>query len=51
MQVICVWSDYTWCYEEDLESYTHMSDDYMRISVPNDVEDIDVWLHEIRPQG
>lgn len=25
---ICVWSDGTWCFREEVHSYTHMSDDY-----------------------
>ena len=29
-EVICRWSDGTWCYKEDLEEYlTFMSDDFM----------------------
>ena len=25
---ICLWSDGTWCYYEELEEMTHMSDDF-----------------------
>lgn len=25
---ICLWPDGTWCYGEDLDEYTWMSDDY-----------------------
>lgn len=48
---ICVWADYTWCEEQDVEQYNWKSDDYMILAVPDDVEDIDAWVEETKPQG
>ncbi len=30
---VMLWPDGTWCYREDLEEYSHMSDDYQVIPV------------------
>jgi hypothetical protein len=54
VEKICVWPDYTWCYEEDLEEYSHLSDDFMLLEIPEELEDdeeIDAWLERTRPQG
>ncbi len=50
---IAVWADYSWIDldEEEIEEYSHKSDDYMVLDVPDDVEDVDVWLAETKPQG
>lgn len=38
-ETVCVWSDGTWCYLEDLEDYlTFMSDDYFLMNVTIDFE-------------
>ena len=34
MKVI-VWADGTWCFDEELEEMTHLSDDYMSIELPD----------------
>jgi hypothetical protein len=31
---ICVWPDGIWCFQEDVETYSWMSDDYSILSVP-----------------
>ena len=28
MKIIYIWSDGTWCYEDEIWQYSHMSDDY-----------------------
>lgn len=40
---ICVWPNGTWCYHDELEEMTHMSDDFERIAMPADAsfEDCD----------
>jgi len=30
---VCVWSDGTWCYQDDVESYSFMSDDYVLLFI------------------
>ena len=39
MDTICVWSDSTWCYLNDLEEYSWMSDDYVLVKCPEGQED------------
>ena len=33
LEDLFVWSDYTWCYREELEQMAHMSDDFRIIYV------------------
>ena len=35
---IAIWCDGTWCYVEDLDQYTWMSDDYAISEVPEDID-------------
>lgn len=30
---LCVWADGTWCYVEELETMTHMSDDFRIVPI------------------
>ena len=43
---IIAWADNTWEYREDFdpEDYAHMSDDYVIIHVPADLDDEEVWV-------
>ncbi len=36
---ICLWSDGTWCEIDNIEEYSWMSDDYMKIDVPEEYRD------------
>ena len=47
---IYVWPDYMWCEEEFLGEYECFGDDFMVIDVPDDVEDIDEYLDNVRMQ-
>ena len=40
--LICAWPDGTWCLKEDIEEYTHMSDDYFIVSVPEECDDEEI---------
>lgn len=44
--VIYVWPDGTWCFDDERESMTHMSDDCKRLEVPDDVDDIDGFARD-----
>lgn len=33
LEDLCIWADGTWCYREDLEEMSFMSDDYEVVSV------------------
>ena len=48
---IAVWADYTWCEEDDIENYHWMSDDYMLLECPVELQYVDRWLVETKPQG
>ena len=37
METICIWSDGTWCYEDDIWQYGYMSDDYETSEVDESV--------------
>lgn len=43
---ICVWADGTWCYGEELEEMTHMSDDF-RVIKYSDFPDSEYWKFHI----
>jgi predicted transglutaminase-like protease len=45
MEFICVWSNGTWCYEEEVESMTHLSDDYYWIDA-SAIENIEEFVTE-----
>ena len=45
MEFICIWSDGTWCYQEEVQEMNHMSDDYYIVDV-FDIEDIDSFVDE-----
>lgn len=47
---ICVWPDYMWCEAEFIEELDAFGDDFMVIDIPDDVEDVDEYLDETRPQ-
>lgn len=56
MQTIFVWPDYTWMDEDDWRrsdesGFDSKSDDYMVLDIPDEIEDIDAWLQENKPQG
>lgn len=36
---ICLWSDGTWCEIDNIEEYSWMSDDYIKIDVPEEYWD------------
>ncbi len=36
---IFVWPDGTWCYPENIEEYSHMSDDYARVNVDKTIDE------------
>lgn len=38
MERIYIWADGTWCYEEELEQMTHMSDDHALVTLLDDEE-------------
>ena len=48
MDKVAVWCDGTWCEEEDLEEFLSppcaKSDDYDLLEVPEDVDDIEIWV-------
>lgn len=48
---ICYWPDGTWCYRHELEQMTHMSDDYSKASLPEDLysneEQIDQYISKL----
>lgn len=50
---IYVWPDYIWVEVSDYdeEGYRGHGDDFMLVNVPPDVQDIDTYLEETRPQG
>jgi len=39
MTEICVWADGTWCFKEDIEQYSWMSDDYAILRIPAGCDD------------
>ena len=44
---ICIWSDGTWCFKDDIEDFSWMSDDYVEQEVAHNVteEDIEKMLN------
>lgn len=42
---ICVWSDDTWCYGEELEGMNHLSDDFKVLSV--DSVEYDLFIKDV----
>ena len=47
---ICVWPDYMWCVEEQIEEFDAFGDDFMVIDIPDDTEDVDEYLDQKRMQ-
>ena len=47
MQSIAIWSDYEWCYEDDIHEYSHKSDDYTIVSIEFDEEPTHEQLKQI----
>lgn len=45
---VCVWWCGTWCHGSDIEQFTHMSDDWVKMWVPVELSDdeIDAWVHQ-----
>lgn len=43
---IFVWSDGTWCFREDLEEMSHMSDDYLVVREGSQEYDSFLWAEE-----
>ena len=41
---IILWPDGDWCFEEHLNEYSWKSDDFLKIDLPSNIEDIDAWL-------
>jgi len=44
MIYICYWPDGTWCYRHELEQMVHMSDDFARAELPENL--IEDEIHE-----
>ena len=44
MTYICYWPDGTWCYRHELEQMSHMSDDFARAELPENL--IEDEIHE-----
>lgn len=46
MVEICYWPNGVWCYRHELEQMSHMSDDFNRASLPEDLseEQIDEYV-------
>lgn len=44
---ICIWSDGMWCHADQVEQYTHRSDDYEKVDAPEVCDEcIDAWVSE-----
>lgn len=39
---ICYWPDGTWCYRQELEQMSHMSDDFARAELPENLTEDEI---------
>ena len=39
---ICIWPDGTWCYLHESEQMSHMSDDFLRVELPENFSEDEI---------